>query len=171
MTECKLDAHAKLNLTLDIVKKREDGYHDLEMVMQSISLHDTLTIRCETGSGDILVETDHPTLSPGRDNIAYRAAEAFFRATGIPHTGVHIFIEKRIPMEAGMAGGSADGAGVLRGLAEVYCPELPRSQLEEIGSQVGSDVPYCVRGGTALARGRGEIRSELPSMPFCYLLI
>ena len=171
MMERTVKAFAKVNLTLDILRRRADGYHDLEMVMQSISLHDTVTIRTGTGSGDIAVQAGRNDLPSGPDNIAWKAADVFFRTAGIVNEGVEIVIEKRIPAAAGMAGGSADGAAVLRGLRDILCPEMPDSQLETMGAQVGSDVPFCVRGGTALAESRGEVLTDLPPMPDCPMVI
>ena len=171
MKEQTVLAHAKVNLTLDILRRRPDGYHDLEMVMQSISLHDVVTVCAETGSGEIIVHAGREDLPSGQSNIAWKAADAFFRTTGLPNNGVEITIEKNIPAAAGMAGGSADGAAVLRALRDLLCPDMPGERLEEIGSQVGSDVPFCVHGGTALAEGRGERLTDLPSMPDCTMVI
>ena len=169
--ERTVKAFAKVNLTLDILRRRADGYHDLEMVMQSISLHDTVTIRTGTGSGDIAVQAGRDDLPSGPDNIAWKVADIFFRTAGIVNEGVEIVIEKRIPAAAGMAGGSADGAAVLRGLRDILCPEMPDRLLETMGAQVGSDVPFCVHGGTALAEGRGEVLTDLPPMPDCPMVI
>lgn len=166
-----INAYGKLNLTLDITAKRPDGYHDMEMVMQSVALHDVVTVHCGTGTGSIHLTCSDDALPTNEKNIAYRAAQIFFRETAIPCDGVAIHVEKRIPMEAGMAGGSADGAAVLRGLRDHYAPEMPLETLEAMGALVGSDVPFCVRQGTALAQGRGEILTTLPPMPPCHLLI
>lgn len=166
-----INAYGKLNLTLDIIAKRPDGYHDLEMVMQSVTLHDVVTLHCGTGSGAIVLTCDEARLPCNEKNIAYRAAACFFQETAIPCDGIAIHIAKRIPMEAGMAGGSADGGAVLRGLRDHYAPDMPTETLETIGALVGSDVPFCVRQGTALAQGRGEILTTLPPMPPCHLLI
>ena len=155
MKSMTLPAYAKLNLTLDILRKRPDGYHDLRMVMQSIALHDTVTVHTETGDGD----------------IAWKAARAFYDAVGMENGGTEILLEKRIPMQAGMAGGSADGAAVLQALRSLYAPEMSRQELERIGLQVGSDVPFCVRGGTALAEGRGEVLTDLPPLPACAIVV
>lgn len=171
MTERTVFASAKVNLTLDILRRREDGYHDLRMVMQSISLGDTVTVRAGTGSSEIIVHAGRDDLPSGPDNIAWKAAAEFFRETGLPNNGVEITIEKRIPAAAGMAGGSADGAAVLRALRDMLCPEMPDSKIEKIGARVGSDVPFCVRGGTALAEGRGEILTDLPPMPPCWMAV
>ena len=163
-------AHAKLNLTLDILRRRPDGYHDLRMVMQSVSLHDTVTVT-ETAGPDIAVTCDQGDLPAGPGNIAWKAADQFFRDMDLPPRGLDIALEKHIPAQAGMAGGSADGAAVLRILRDWYAPDLPDAELASIGAAVGSDVPFCVLGGTALAEGRGEILTPLPSLPECTILI
>ncbi len=171
MRSVTMPAHAKLNLTLDILRRRPDGYHDLRMVMQSIALHDVVTVRTETGSGEITVRTDREDLPGGPDNIAWKAARAFYDAVGQESSGTEIVLEKHIPMQAGMAGGSADGAAVLLALRSLYAPEMPQEELEQIGLQVGSDVPFCVRGGTALAEGRGEVLTDLPPLPDCWIAV
>ena len=163
-------APAKVNLTLDILGKRPDGYHDLRMVMQTISLYDTVTVT-ETAGEEITVTTDRGDLPTGPDNIAWKAADVFFRRTGTPRRGLAIHLEKHIPAQAGMAGGSADGAAVLRLLRQLYAPQLPATELEAMALLVGSDVPFCVRGGTVLAEGRGEIMTDLPPVPECFLAV
>ena len=170
MTEITVLAHAKLNLTLDILGRRPDGYHDLRMVMQSISLCDTVRLtRTETGTMEL--HSGAAYLPAGRGNLAWRAAEAFFEETGFPNPGLRIDIEKRIPVCAGMAGGSSDAAAVLKGLRQLYAPEMPIEDLCRIGARVGSDVPYCVFGGTALAEGRGEVLTRLAPMPACWAVV
>ena len=164
-------APAKLNLTLDILGRRPDGFHEMRMVMQSISLADTVTVGTGTGTGAVTVSADRADLPAGPENIAWKAAMAFYHGTGIPNDGTEIRLEKRIPMQAGMAGGSADGAAVLRALRDLLAPELPDRELEKLAEQVGSDVPFCVRGGTALAEGRGERLTDLPPMPDCRILL
>ena len=163
-------AYAKLNLTLDILGKRPDGYHDLRMVMQSIDLQDTVSVTFREGTGVTLV-TNLGYLPRDRGNIAVKAAEAFFRGTGIEPRGLTIRLDKRIPVAAGMAGGSSDGAAVLRVLRRTLAPDLSEGDLEDIALQVGSDVPYCVRGGTVLAEGRGEVLTDLPPLPDCWLVL
>lgn len=163
-------AFAKLNLTLDILGKREDGYHDMRMVMQSIDLHDVVTVSTRETPG-LTLTTDLPFLPRGDGNIAGKAAARFFQATGQCAPGLAIDIRKKIPVCAGMAGGSSDGAAVLRTLRRLCAPDMPQGELEEIGALVGSDVPYCVRGGTALAEGRGEILTDLPPLPPCFLVV
>ena len=163
-------AWAKLNLTLDILGKRPDGYHDLRMVMQSIDLRDTVTLKPEDQPG-IRVSSNFHFLPCDENNIAAKAAIRFFENAGLPTPGFSVNIQKSIPVCAGMAGGSSDGAAVLRILRRTYDPDLPQARLEEIGALVGSDVPYCIRGGTALAEGRGELLTDLPSLPPCYLVV
>ena len=163
-------AYAKLNLALDILGRRPDGYHDMRMVMQSIDLADQVTLSPRSEPG-ISVSTDLPYLPKGDGNIAAKAAARFFEATGLPCPGFDIDIFKQIPVCAGMAGGSSDGAAVLRILRRLYAPDMTEERLEEIGALVGSDVPYCVRGGTALAEGRGERLTDLPPLPSCFLVV
>ena len=156
-------AYAKLNLSLDILRRREDGYHDLEMIMQSISLHDDVTVKIlEEG---IYCHTDMAGLPTDENNLAVKAAKTFFAETGMLHKGVDIRLTKRIPVQAGMAGGSTDAASVLRALRQLCMPTLPERELERIGALVGSDVPYCIRGGTAFVQGRGEILTSLCRLP------
>ena len=160
-------AYAKLNLTLEVGEKRPDGYHELISVMTSATLHDTVTVEKADAITLLCDRTDLPT--DGR-NLAVKAAQAFFETTGIKG-GCHISLEKRIPSEAGLGGGSSDAAAVLRALRNIYAPDMPTEELESIGAQVGSDVPYCVRGGTVLCRGRGEQMTTLPDMPPCWYVI
>lgn len=163
-------AYAKLNLTLDILRKRPDGYHDLRMVMQSVDLADEVTISPRREAG-MSVTAGLPYLPKGENNIAVKAASRFFSETGLPSPGLDIDIKKRIPVCAGMAGGSSDGAAVLRLLRQAHAPDMTTERLEEIGAGVGSDVPYCIRGGTALAEGRGERLTSLPKLPPCWLVV
>lgn len=163
-------AWAKLNLTLDILGKRPDGYHDLRMVMQSIDLKDTVTVE-ETETPGIRVASNFRFLPCDENNIAAKAILRFFEPAGLPCPGFSVDIQKTIPVCAGMAGGSSDGAAVLRILRRAYRPDLPQARLEEIAALVGSDVPYCVRGGTALAEGRGEILADLPALPPCSVVV
>lgn len=169
MREVTERAWAKLNLTLDILRRRPDGYHDLKMVMQSVTLHDTVRVRVETGDR-FAVRSSLSGLPEGEENLAGKAARAFFAAVG-RSAGVDIYIEKRIPVCAGMAGGSSDAAAVLRALRTLFCPDMSEEELERIGGTVGSDVPYCVRGGTVLAEGRGERLTTLPALPECFAVI
>jgi len=163
-------AYAKINLTLDVLSRRDDGYHDLEMVMQSISLCDSVSVRIGCGDGITTVSNVRHIPNDER-NIAHKAAVAFVKATGKELGGVNIAIEKRIPSSAGMAGGSADGAAVLRLLSVLSGANLSLSELCEIGVGVGADIPFCLTGGTALAKGKGELLTELPLMPDCFFVI
>ena len=163
------NAPAKVNLALDILRRREDGYHDLRMVMQTISLCDTVTVNPKESGFSLRAEGLE--LPAGKKTLEQQAAEAFFTAVGRPMPGLEVTLEKRTPAYAGLGGGSADVAALLRILRELYCPELPEAELERIGFQVGSDMPFCVRGGTALAEGRGELLTDLPPLPPCYLVL
>ena len=157
-----LSAFAKINLTLDILRKREDGYHDLQMVMQTVDLHDDVTV---TLTGDDGIACRCGDIPGDETNLAVKAARAFFTETGTAPCGLDIDIVKRIPAQAGMAGGSSDAAATLRALRKLLLPELLGDELERIAALVGSDVPYCVRGGTVLAEGRGERLTMLRSAP------
>ena len=165
-----LQAPAKLNLTLDVLGKRPDGYHDLRMVMQSVSLADTVTLR-RTEAPGIRVASNLNYLPNNENNLAVRAANVFFRRAGIESPGLEIALQKRIPVCAGTAGGSSDAAAVLRGLNRLYQTDYAPAELAALGEQVGSDVPYCVIGGTALAEGRGERITPLPPLPDCTLVL
>ena len=167
---CTEPACAQLNLTLDSLGKRPDGYHEMRMVMQSIDLADRVTVSTCPGK-EIAVTTDLPYLPKGDGNIAAKAALWFFSSVGMEPEGLAIDIQKNVPVCAGMAGGSSDGAAVLRVLRRLYMPDMTEEQLEEIGALVGSDVPYCVRGGTVLAEGRGERLTDLPPLPPCWLVV
>ncbi len=166
----QVKAHAKLNLTLDILGKRPDGYHDLRMVMQSVALHDLLTVEIGTG-GDLRLSTNRSFLPTDRRNLAAAAAFRFAEETGIDLGGVAIRIEKEVPVCAGLAGGSSDAAAVLRALNVLTGAGLGGEELRRIGALVGSDVPYCVQGGTALAEGRGERLTPLAPLPFCWIVL
>ncbi len=161
----ELTANAKINLTLDILRKREDGYHDLQMVMQSVSLADELTVTPARGEAGTAVSDLH-FLPTGGKNLAQMAAAAFRAATGLGGE-VDVSIRKHVPVCAGLAGGSADAAAVLHAMNELAGAGLSRPELAQIGERVGSDVPFCVLGGTALAEGRGERLTPLP----CHIVI
>ncbi len=159
-------AYAKLNLSLDILRRRDDGYHDLQMVMVSIDLTDTLTLTPGAGS----MSTNLSFLPSDGSNLAQKAAAAFRSATGQGEV-LDIHIDKHIPVCAGMAGGSSDAAAVLRAMNEMYHTGLSPLELAKIGEQVGSDVPYCVVGGTALVEGRGERVIPISPLPSCYIVV
>ena len=163
-------AYAKLNLSLDVLEKRPDGYHEMRMVMQTVDLCDRL--RLETGTGKPLSMRSNLGFLPGNErNLAAAAALRLAEDTGADCGGLSITLDKTIPVCAGLAGGSADAAAVLRGLNQLAGLHLPPERLEEIGAKVGSDVPYCVRGGTALAEGRGEVLTDLPPLPSCHVVL
>lgn len=170
MTHCFESAYAKINLTLDVIGKRADGYHDLKMIMQTVSLRDNLAVRRGTGAG-IKTITNLGYLPDDDRNIAVKAARAFFEATGVLCDGVHIAIEKFIPVAAGLAGGSADGAAVLRALNRLYETNLSLDELCKIGVKVGADVPFCICGGTMLAEGVGEVLTPLTDLPECTVVL
>lgn len=165
----EIQAFAKLNLTLDILGKREDGYHDLRMVMQSITLADTLTLEENQGEG-LRVSANLRFLPTGEKNLAAAAALRFWEALGREPEDLDIRIEKCIPVCAGMAGGSSDAAAVLRALNQRAGDPFSPKELARLGERVGSDVPYCVLGGTALAEGRGEVLTPLPPLPRCWVV-
>ena len=169
MQEITEYAYAKLNLSLDVVSRLQSGYHELCMVMQSVSLCDDVTLSMRADD-KISIKTDLYFLPNNERNIAFKAAQTFFDKTGLRH-GVDIDIKKRIPVCAGMGGGSADGAAVLRALNKMNGLPLSANELEELGASVGSDIPFCISGGTALAKGRGEKLTELPAIPQCKIII
>lgn len=170
MERVVLEARAKVNLTLDIAGRRADGYHELDTVMQSVTLCDEVSLRKAAGAS-IAVSCDAPGLPQGQDNIAHRAASAYFTAAGLPASGVTIGIHKRIPSQAGLGGGSADAAAVLAGLALLFPAGLSRDALLRAAARVGADVPFCLTGGTLRARGVGERLSAVPALPACTVLV
>lgn len=168
--EIKVKAYAKINLMLDIIYKRTDGYHDLFMIMQSIGIYDTVTVS-ETKSKKITITCNIDDIPLDEHNIAYKAAAAFFAETKIKNKGINIDIVKRIPHAAGMAGGSADGAGVLVALNEMTGAGLTDDELCEIGVKIGADVPFCIKGGTLLAQGIGDVLNKVKPLRKCYIVI
>ncbi len=170
MTTLYEGAFAKLNLTLDVLDKRPDGYHDIKSIMQTVSIRDDIEIDIGTGEPWSL-HCDKEGVPCDSRNLAWKAAQAFFETTGKDPDGIAIRITKRIPMEAGMAGGSADAAAVLRALNRHYDAPLSILALAELGATIGSDVPFCVICGTALAEGRGERLRKLPDMPDCFFVV
>ncbi len=170
MNQITLQAHAKINLTLDVTGKLENGYHTVKMVMQSLELHDDMTITRENVNG-IQMKSNLRFLPTDDSNLAVRAAILFFEQTGAQNDGVHIGLLKRIPVAAGLAGGSTNAAAVLRALNKLYHTGLSMDDLCEIGLKIGADVPYCLRGGSMLAEGIGEILTPLPPMPDCHVVV
>lgn len=169
MRQIRERAYAKLNLTLDVLCKRSDGYHDMEMVMQTVDLHDTVDITLKDTPG-IKVDISRDDLPKDLHNLGGKAAETFLNYVNLS-TGISVYITKNIPDRAGMAGGSADAAAVIRGLDRLLETHLSDRELLELCARVGSDVPFCLRGGTALATGRGEILTDLPALPPCGIVL
>lgn len=163
-------APAKINLALDIIAKRPDGYHDLRMIMQSVSLYDELTITL-TDTGRFTAESTLPFLPSDERNLSLRAAKLYLKKTGRDGLGCRIHIKKRIPVCAGLGGGSSDAAAALRALNEYYSCEVNDETLAMWALEIGSDVPYCLLGSSRLAEGRGEILTVLPAIPECFILL
>lgn len=169
MDEIKLKALAKINLGLDVVRRREDGYHEVRMVMQTIHLYDQLLIQKSEVLG-IQIHSNLSFLPVNENNLVYKAGKLLMDEFDI-HTGVSVELNKRIPVAAGMAGGSTDAAAMLYGMNQLFGLKLKRKDLMERGVQIGADVPYCIMRGTALAEGIGEKLSSLPPMVKCPVLI
>lgn len=169
MDSLVLNAKAKINLYLDVTGKRADGYHLLETVMHTVSLCDTVTLT-KTGRNGIEISCSDPLIPCNEKNIAYKCAAAFFDKTGISSGGVSIDIIKRIPSQAGMGGGSADGAAVLTGLDRLFETGLSEGELISIGARIGADIPFCIKGGCGYCTGIGEIIEPLPAIGGCVLI-
>ena len=169
MDEIKLKALAKINLGLDVVSRREDGYHEVRMVMQTIHLYDQLLIQKSETPG-IQIHSNLSFLPVNENNLVYKAGKLLMDEFDI-HTGVSVELNKHIPVAAGMAGGSTDAAAMLYGMNQLFGLKLKRKDLMERGVQIGADVPYCIMRGTALAEGIGEKLSSLPPMVKCPVLI
>lgn len=168
MDKISIPAPAKINLILNVLDKRSDGYHELETIMHQISLIDIIHIELKEES--ITVESNSSLIPNGEDNLAWKAAALFMAEAGIK-AGVKIFIEKNIPVGAGLAGGSTDAAAVLLGLNSLFCLEFSTPFLEDMGAVIGSDVPFCLSRGTTLARGRGELLTSVAKGPRLNLVI
>lgn len=163
-------AYAKINLTLDVLGKRDDGYHDLKTVMQTISLRDDIEIDVGTQKSWTL-SCDKPGIPCDERNLAWKAAKVYCDTMNKDPEGLAIRITKRIPSQAGLGGGSADAAAVLRALNRHFGSPLSIWALAELGAQIGSDVPFCVVGGTVMCEGRGERMRKLPDMPDCVVVV
>ena len=172
MDKIELKAYGKINIGLDVIRKREDGYHDLDMIMQTVGVYDDVIISREDGTQtyEIEVSTDADILPNDKGNLAFMAAKVLMEAYDIK-AKVKIHINKRIPIAGGMAGGSAECAAVLRGVNQLFQLGLTDEQLQEYGVKLGADVPYCIVGGTKRAQGIGEILTDLPTPPKCYVII
>ena len=164
-------AAAKINLFLDITGKRSDGYHIVNMVMQSVSLYDEVTVTIEKGDGEINVSCTDENIPCDETNTAYKAVREFFKYAEIKPKNVWVKIKKRIPSQAGMAGGSTDAAAVLVALNEMLDTDFSQDELAEIAENIGADVPFCIYGGTMTASGIGTILTPLPEMPECYIVV
>ncbi len=166
-------APAKINLTLDIVGKRVDGYHDVAMVLQTVSLYDTVTVETigEKGEGIEVSCPAYPDVPTDDSNIVCKAAKAFFTATGTAPKPLKITIDKVIPTQAGLAGGSSDGAAVVLALNQLFDAHLKMEEMADICARFGSDVPFCLLGGTMLATGTGTTLKKLRALPDCYIVI
>lgn len=163
-----LNAYAKINLSLDVVGRLANGYHEVRMIMQTVGIHDTL--KFEKTEGEIVLSSDAGELPLGEDNLIYKAAKLVRETYGISG-GVKVHLEKRIPVAAGMAGGSTDAAATLKAMNLLYDLRLSEEDLCGLGVKLGADVPYCIMGGTALSEGIGEVLTKLAPMPECVLLV
>ncbi len=169
MNSITVKAYAKINLGLDILRKRPDGYHDVYMIMQSLDLHDLITINKVKEEG-IALRTNLSYLPINQDNLIYKAAALFLQTHGL-REGLYIELEKNIPVAAGLAGGSSDAAATLIGLNKLYQTGMSLEQLQKLGVKLGADIPYCLMLGTALSEGIGEVLTPLPPMPTCSILL
>lgn len=168
METLKLNAYAKINLGLDVIGRLPNGYHEVKMIMQSVGICDELTF--EKQPSGITVTTDSGELPADENNLIYRAAKLLLDTCAVKE-GVRIHLTKRIPIAAGMAGGSTDAAATLKAVNQLFRFGKTKEELMELGVKIGADVPYCILGGTALAEGIGERLTPLPPMPNCHLLV
>lgn len=162
----KLEAFAKINLFLEVCEKRPDSYHNIDSIMQSVTLCDIVTVK---KSNDIIL-SNTANLPNDSSNLAYKAAKLFFEYTGI-NSGAEIHIEKNIPISAGLAGGSTDAAAVLKGLNAIYSSGIDEDTLCELGAKLGADVPFCIKGGTFQTKGIGDIFTPCKALPDCWVVI
>lgn len=169
MKKITVNAYAKINLFLEVNGRLPDGYHDLQSIMQTVSLCDILHFEINNSNTFTL---DCPKIDCDcKDNLIYKAAMEFFRACGIPFTGMNVKVEKNIPSCAGLAGGSSDASATLKALNILYGNPFSDTELRNIGKNIGADVPFCIFGGTALAQGIGEVLSPVESIPDCFIVI
>lgn len=169
MDRITINAMAKINLGLDVLRRRENGYHDVKMIMQNVNLYDTLEF-VKLKSSEIIIETEHKELPVDENNLICRAARLIMDQCHVKE-GVRIILTKRIPIAAGMAGGSTDAAAALVGLNELFGLKQTKEELKAMGLRIGADVPYCIEGGTALSEGIGEILTRLPDAPGCCVVV
>ena len=164
-----LKAYAKINLALDVVRRRDDGYHDVRMIMQTVRLFDRISLK-RTRGRNIRVSTNLSYLPSNEDNLVYKAIDIIRKKHGIKD-GVEAFIDKHIPVAAGLAGGSTDAAAALVGMNQLFSLGISQSKLIEYGASFGADIPFCIMRGTALSEGIGEILTPLPPIPNCWILL
>ena len=169
MDKIIINAMAKINLGLDVLRRRENGYHDVKMIMQTVDIYDTLEF-VKREDTTITIKTDAMELPCDENNLIYKATRLLFEKRGVQQ-GVDITLTKRIPIAAGMAGGSTDAAAALVGINRLFDLGLTIEELKEIGVKIGADVPYCIEGGTALSEGIGEILTKLPDAPDCFVVV
>lgn len=169
MERISIQAMAKINLGLDVLRRRENGYHDVKMIMQTVNIYDTLDF-VKLQEPKIVVKTDTMELPTDENNLIYKAVKLLFDKCEVSE-GVEITLTKRIPIAAGMAGGSTDAAAALVGINQLFGLGLTVEELKETGVKIGADVPYCIEGGTALSEGIGEILTKLPDAPDCFVVV
>lgn len=173
MNEIVRKAYAKINLGLDVLRRRPDGYHEVKMIMQTVGIYDVLTFKKSGKEGEfpnISISLDNEELPCDKGNLIYKAAELIMETYHIKE-GVEISLQKNIPIAAGMAGGSTDAAAVFHGLNELFDLCMNLEDMKKLGVKIGADVPYCIMGGTALSEGIGERLTPVPAPPEAYLLI
>lgn len=172
MDQITRKAYAKINLGLDVLRRRHDGYHEVKMIMQTVGIYDVLTFRKTEDDREplIRISLDNAFLPCDRGNLIYKAAELIMQTFGI-RKGVEITLQKNIPIAAGMAGGSTDAAAVFHGLNELFDLHMSMDEMKRLGVKIGADVPYCIMGGTALSEGIGEILTPVSAPPEAYVLI
>ncbi|MDO5552005.1 MAG: 4-(cytidine 5'-diphospho)-2-C-methyl-D-erythritol kinase [Lachnospiraceae bacterium] len=169
ITHLKLKAYGKINLALDVLRRREDGYHDVRMIMQTVGIYDQVELQLKEEPG-ITVETNLSYLPVNENNLVYQAADLLMKEFNVEQ-GLRISLRKFLPVAAGMAGGSSDAAAVLFGVNKMFQLGLSREELMDRGVKIGADVPYCILRGTALSEGIGEKLTPLPPMPQCQVVI
>lgn len=168
MEKLELKAYAKINLGLDVIRRLENGYHEVKMIMQTVGIYDELIF--EKIPSGVELSTNHGELPLDENNLIYKAVRLMQEAYGVTE-GVRVHLEKNIPVAAGMAGGSTDAAAALKAMNILFDLQATDEKLRELGVKIGADVPYCIMGGTALAEGIGEKLTALPKAPGCYLLV
>lgn len=168
MNEYQIKAYAKINLGLDVVRRLENGYHEVKMIMQTVNIYDELAF--EKTDGEIILTTDSGELPLDENNLIYKAVRLMQDTYGISE-GVKVHLQKNIPIAAGMAGGSTDAAAAMIAMKELFSLEVTKDDLMKLGVKIGADVPYCIMGGTALAEGIGEKLTALTKAPVCYLVV